>query len=123
MGIREFTISFSGDAGKVVYRTERGDKEFPFRRGAYADTVFPETHYSGKRIQTPKGSGYRCLNAGVWKKEDTFLLRTYVIDDYFGNMAAVFRFAGDTVHLEMTKTAEWFLDEYVGTADGRKAKG
>jgi hypothetical protein len=35
-------------------------------------------------------------------------------------MAARFVFDGDTVSLNITKTAEWFLDEYVGTADGAK---
>ena len=45
-------------------------------------------------------------------------MRTYVIDDYFGNMAAVFTFDGDRVQLSMTKTAEWFLEEYCGEAGG-----
>ena len=46
------------------------------------------------------------------------MIRSYVIDDYFGNMAAVFRFDGDEVKLKITKTAEWFLDEYAGSAEG-----
>ena len=48
-------------------------------------------------------------------------MRTYIIDDYFGNMSAVFTFDGDNVLLKMTKTAEWFLDEYCGEAKGKRA--
>lgn len=45
-------------------------------------------------------------------------MRTYVIDDYFGNMAATFAFQGKELTLSMTKTAEWFLEEYCGQAKG-----
>jgi len=57
----------------------------------------------------------------VWENENTLLVRTYVIDDYFGNMAARFVFDGDSVSLSMTKTAEWFLDEYTGDAEGKRS--
>lgn len=48
-------------------------------------------------------------------------MRTYIIDDYFGNMAARFVFDKDAVSLQITKTAEWFLEEYAGDADGHRA--
>ncbi|MBO5295868.1 MAG: hypothetical protein J6B71_11605, partial [Clostridia bacterium] len=57
------------------------------------------------------GRGYRCLCSGAWKSSTTFVLRVQVIDDYLGNMTMVFDFASDPV-LNVTKTAEWFLDEY-----------
>ena len=121
MGIAEFTFEFNGSAGMLTYNTNRGIKRFPLCLGRYADTVFPETHYSGRRIWTPKGEGYRCLNAAVWTEPNTLLVRTYAIDDYFGNIAAKFTFDGDKVSVNMTKTAEWFFNEYTGTAEGCKA--
>ena len=120
MGMTEFSLEINGTAGLLTYETPRGTKYFPFCLGRYADTEFPENHYSGKRIQTPAGHPYRCLNGGVWESENTLLIRTYIIDDYFGNMAARFTFDGDSVSLKLTKTAEWFLDEYVGEACGKK---
>ena len=124
MGMRSFEIRFEENGGTLCYHTDRGDKVLPFGTGRYEDTTFPETHYSGKRINTPLGKGYRCLNAAVWTAPDKLLVRTYVIDDYFGNMAAEFTFdeTGENVHLSITKTAEWFLDEYAGQADGRRKK-
>lgn len=122
MGMHGFDIRFDENGGVLCYHTVRGDKLFPFGIGKYANTVFPETHYSGKRINQPKGESYRCLNTAVWTSPNTLLIRTYVIDDYFGNMAAVFTFDDNGhVHLSITKTAEWFLDEYVGDADGTKS--
>ena len=120
MGMMDFTFEFHGAQGLLTYQTTRGERRFPFCMGRYADTTFPETHYFGKRIRQPKGEEYRCLNCAVWEDENTLLVRSYIIDDYFGNMAARFVFDGDSVSLTITKTAEWFLDEYVGTADGAK---
>jgi hypothetical protein len=37
-------------------------------------------------------------------------------------MAAEFTFDGDNVQLSITKTAEWFFDEYAGKAAGRREK-
>ena len=120
MGIETFRFAFHGGAGLLICQTTRGERRFPFCVGRYADTTFPETHYFGRRIREPKGEEYRCLNCVVWEDEHTLLFRTYLIDDYFGNMAARFTFDGDRVTLQMTKTAEWFLDEYVGDAEGKK---
>jgi len=119
MGMDSFEISFTGEGGVLTYHTSRGDKKFPFGLARYEDTTFPETHYSGKRINEPANREYRCLNAGVWQDEETFMLKSYVIDDYFGNMAATFTFFEDGVRLKITKVAEWFMDEYVGEARGK----
>jgi len=118
MGMKDFTLRFTEDGGSVLYRTDRGDKVFHFGRGEYRDTELPEIKYFGKRISVPANHGYRCLNTGVWVSPDTFLLRTFVIDAYFGNMSAVFTFGEGEVKLAISKTAEWFLDEYVGVARG-----
>ena len=73
-------------------------------------------------IQRKKGDRLRV--AGEEMTSILFLMngvaRTYVIDDYFGTLSSVFTFEGDTVELKMSKVAEWFLDEYVGTAEGAK---
>ena len=120
MGIEGFEISFGGDGGTVCLHTNRGDKLFPFGSEKYADTFFPENHYYGQRIGEPANREFRCLNAGVWTDEKTFVLRTYVIDICFGNMTAAFTFDGDEVSLKLTKTAEFFLDEYFGEAKGKR---
>ena len=121
MSIRSFRLELGETQGQVHFDTPRGEKVFHFGMGAYAEDVFPESHYSGGAINHPLGRGYRTLHAGLWEAENQLLVRTYVIDDYFGNLKSVFTFDGDKVHLSMTKTAEAFLDEYQGEADGCKA--
>ncbi len=120
MRMSSFRFEFHGSTGLLTYQTERGERRFPFCMGRYADTRFPELYYFGRRIHVPLYDYYRCLNCAVWEDENTLLVRTYIIDDYFGNMAARFTFDGDKVSLHITKTAEWFLDEYFGDAEGQR---
>jgi hypothetical protein len=48
------------------------------------------------------------------------ILCVQIIDDYFGNLSAVFGFNGDEVAVSMSKTAEDFLNEYQGKAVGKR---
>ena len=118
MGIRTFRLELEETQGQLILDTVRGEKVFHFGLGAYEEDVFPESHYSGGRINYPLGRGYRTLHAGLWLESNQFMVRSYIIDDYLGNMKSVFTFDGNQVHLSMTKTAEWFLNEYQGEADG-----
>ena len=118
MGIRTFRLELEETQGQLHLDTVRGEKVFHFGLGAYEEDVFPESHYSGGRINYPLGRGYRTLHAGLWLESNQFMVRSYIIDDYLGNMKSVFTFDGNQVHLSMTKTAEWFLNEYQGEADG-----
>lgn len=120
MGIRWISLTFDGDSGVFSYENAQGGKKIPFGlcENAFAD--FPQTGYSNLVGSVP---GERLLHgaySGAWRDAKTFWLKVQIIDDYFGNMDAVFAFSddGSTVHLTMTKTAEDFLDEYYGTADG-----
>ncbi len=118
MGIEKVIFSFGEKGGVFRYINQRGEKEIPFGYGEYTAFEFPETHYSGDTIGTPKGTGYRALSIGVWPGEKEFVLRVNVIDDYFGNLTVSCGFCDDTIGLIMNKTAEGFLDDYEGFAAG-----
>ena len=119
MGILSFSFSFEGDRGVLSLDTLRGRREIPFGLGRYLLSEFPEKNYSGIRIGSPAGRGYRTAAMGVWTEEHKLALRAYLIDDYFGNFNATFSFKGGEVGLSFEKTAEWFLEEYEGMAGGR----
>ena len=80
---------------------------------------FPQEGYSddmgGHRT---KNFYYRCAASAEFPQENTLHLYLQVIDRYFGNAHMVFTFDGDTVRVEMKKTAEDFLNEYQGSAVG-----
>lgn len=118
MGISSFNITFNGNGGILHLNTSRGLKEIPFNMGEYLISEWPETHYSGKRIGVPLGRGYRSMSAALWTEEHKLGIRSYVIDEYFGNLYTVISFKGNTATLSMKKAAEAFLEEYQGETVG-----
>ncbi len=121
MGITRFTLRF-GETPALSYTNAQGDKVLPFGMCKNCFGAFPQTGYSNEIGSAP---GTRLLDDAVsaaWIDERTLWLKIQIIDDYFGNCDARFTFTDDgRVHLSMTKTAEDFLDEYRGEADGAMA--
>ena len=110
--ISAFRLTFNGDGGCLTYVTPRGEKQLNFGIGKNVSCLLDEPQYSGESINHPNGRGYECLCSGAWKTDTIFVLRVQVVDDYLGNMTMVFNL-GASPTLSVTKTAEWFLGEYV----------
>ncbi|MBQ3132678.1 MAG: serine hydrolase [Clostridia bacterium] len=117
-GILSMSFTFDGDEGAWHYRTSRGDKVIPFGIGFNKEIRFPETHYYDKRITEAGGREFYALSSAAWTADNQLTLRVWIADSCVGNMTAVFDFADDALSYKMTKTAEFFLDEYdcTGTA-------
>jgi len=122
MNMSEAQFIFEGDAGVMKYSNNTGSHEIRFGICKYENEIgeFPESHYFGKQIGVPKGSGYKYKASGAWFDDDTFVIYLYVIDDYFGTLKINARFSeeGKNITLFLSKAAEWFLDEYEGIATG-----
>ena len=122
MNISDVQFVFDGGSGIMNYTNATGRHEIKFGICRYEDELgeFPETHYFGKQIGVPKGSGYKYKASGAWFDDDTFIIYLYIIDDYLGTLKinAKFDDGGKHIALFMSKSAEWFLDEYDGIATG-----
>lgn len=118
MNISGFLLSFEHDYGRFIYDTPRGKKEIIFGLGKYIEGYFPETQYSGNSINHPCGREYKCMSSAAWTTDNTFVIRTFITDDYFGNLTITISFKGNECGISMHKTSEWFLNEYEGFAGG-----
>ena len=123
MGITRFKFKFDAQGGVFEYTNAQGNKAIEFGRVGYGNRygMFPEEGYS-KEMGTVSEPGhkYKCAASAAWQAS-TLSLRVQIIDDYFGNLTATFAFGDNNVSIEMKKTAEAFLNEYFGTAQGTKA--
>ena len=119
MGIKDIRFEFEGDEGVLYYDTIRGAKKLPFGMAHNIECSFPETHYQDRQIGIPADREFKAICSAVWTKENTLLVRPYIIDNCLGNAWMYFTFKEDSVSVEMRKTAEWFMDEYEGTAFGK----
>ncbi len=122
MGIEKLSVSFGEGSGVLRYTNARGEKEIPFGLGEYIEGEFPETHYSGDTIGTPKGRGYKVFAAGVWPSENNLVIRVNAMDDYYGNLTVTLGFRDDKIGITMDKFAENFFEEYDGIAGGIRKK-
>jgi hypothetical protein len=118
MGITKTKLIINGDCGVWEYTNAGGDKHIDFGIGKCEEGLFPHINYFGDTIGKPAGRMYTCISSAAWVEEHKFMLRIFVTDDYFGNMTAIFSFKGNEIGVYMSKTAEWFLDEYQGFAGG-----
>ncbi len=117
MKISEFTLNFECDHGSFTYVNATGEKTINFGFGNNVFEKFPEDGYSDEvgSVRAP-GNKYNSASSASFPTENELLIRTQIIDKYFGNLSILFSFRDDIVSLEMRKCAEDFLSEYSGIA-------
>ena len=118
MEINRLRVEFNGSEGVLILEMGGEQKRIQFGMEEYVEGFFPQTNYFGDTIGTPKGEMYRCMAVARWTQENKLVIRCYIIDDYFGNLTITLGFKDKELGLYMSKTAEWFLDEYQGFAGG-----
>jgi len=118
-GITKLRFEFTGDTGSFNYTNKTGDHSIRFGFGKQIQGVFPETHYSGPRIATPKNAGHEIHTSAAWRGDRTLIVECFVTDDYLGSLQINAAFTPGHVTLVFVKYAENFLDEYQGYAVGR----
>ncbi len=120
MGITRMKLEIRENSGILYYTNAQGDKELPFGLCCNEISLFPQEGYSDL-IGSQKGNRlYRCASSGAWVSEKEFFIKVQVIDTYFGNLNIHFGFREDSkVGIFMSKTAEDFLNEYQGFAEGK----
>lgn len=117
-GIEKISFVFEGDEGEMKFFARGEEKSIRFGLGHFTGFSFPEKGYSGMRINTPIGRGYRSFGGAVWDLPDLLVLKVYAADTYFGVMTVNIRFTPGGIDLRFTKTAEWFFEEYTGFVTG-----
>lgn len=121
MNIEYVRFDFDGNKGKLSYKNLQGEKELFFGMGYNEFGKFPEEGYSDMiTTKFEAGHYYDCACSADWCEAKKLRMKVQIIDKYFGNAAFVFSFKDDRLAVEMTKTAENFLEEYQGIAMGSK---
>ncbi len=119
MGITRLQLSFHGEEGCLKYTNGQGDKELHFGMSRNVYGMFPQEGYSdGVGSVCAPGNFYRCAASGAWVEPHKLYIKVQVIDRYFGILNMFFSFRDNLVGVYMNKSAEDFLNEYVGYAGG-----
>ena len=120
MEIEWIKFLIEGDKGKLIYKNAQGQKELTFGFGHNEFGKFPQEGYSDMIATIPEpGHMYDCAVSADWPEEKKLRLQIQIIDKYFGQACMEFGFKDDMVGIYMGKTAEEFLEEYRGYANGK----
>lgn len=102
MGLKWIRPDF--ESGRILLENGDGIMEFAFARQGWAEQTFP-------------GTDFRAVASGAWPRENTFLMRLYVIQEAFCHvyLELVFREDGK-LGIRMSNTSEPFLKNFNGYA-------
>lgn len=120
MNITEMSLFFLEDHCHFHYINAQGEKSLPFGMLKNVFDYFPQEGYSDQvGSEWTTGHYYRCATSAAWIGEKRLHIKVQIIDQYFGRMDIILDFSDETrVDINITKTAEYFLDEYFGSAIG-----
>ena len=123
MGITKFSFVFKDKTtGEFRYTNGQGDKVIPFGVNHNVFGQFPQLGYSREfgGMKTTDGFTYRDAASCAWLEDKKLLLYVQIIDEYFGNMSAIFSFKDNYASALFTRAAENFLTEYEGVLTAKK---
>ena len=118
MNISEIEFVIDDKSGKMLYKNKTGDHVIEFGFGGYVYGEFPETHYYGDVIGTPKGTGYEYKASAAWFDDNNLTIYLYAIGDYLGTLKITVSFKNNGMTILMRDFAEWFFYDYNGYASG-----
>ncbi len=122
MKLSSVRFTFGEKTGCMEYSNATGAKKIEFRFGAFQIGEFGELGYYDRVIGTPGGRAFRCAATAKWTDENSLILYVHIIDNCFGTLKIDVHFCEGGISMLMSKTAEWFLNEYYGFAAGREAE-
>lgn len=121
MGWKWLRFNFNGETGIFTYENARGEKQIQFGCNSLRCGTFPETQYYDKQVGKPSNRELHCMSDLSWVEERKILLRVYIVDSSLGNCFMTFGFKNDEIGIMLNKRAEFFMDDYVGFAGGRRS--
>ncbi len=119
MGIKRLSVTFDGGCGTLLYENAQGEKTLSFGMCKNVFTKFPEYGYSDLvgGVSAERNS-YSCAASAAFVEPHKLFIKVQIIDKYFGRLNIILSFIGKTCAVRMVKTAENFLNEYSGFAEG-----
>jgi len=120
MGMDWVKFDFENDTGVFTYKNAQGEKKLRFGLGHNEFQKFPQEGYSDEvGGEVCPGHFYDCAVSAAWTEAKKLHIKVQIIDKYFGVLDIVVGFKDENrLALQMVKTAEDFLNEYQGIANG-----
>ncbi len=120
MGISDISVKLSEKCGRLEF-TKNGKiriMNFGFGKNVFED--FPD---DVRNLETAGEYGkgtYKCANSAAFTEPRKLVIRSQIIDTYFGMLHIHISFKDDGLTLFMQKSGQYILDDYSGYAIGKQ---
>ena len=122
MQIKRMRFAFSENEGELIYENAQGEKRLPFGLCKNVFSHFPEDGYENLQLgKSEPGYRHPCATSAAWQDENTLAIKSYMIGNHLGSVYMQISFNSKTASVSMTKSANYFLNEYEGMAIGELA--
>ena len=106
-GFKWISLSVESGEGILHYETTEGTFVLPFGIGYNKTIEFPKYHY-------------KAAVSGAFRDDNTFLIKSNIVDECIGNIFIQLVFKGDEITVLMRKFEETMFNEFDGFISGRK---
>ena len=80
---------------------------------------FPQDGYENMKLgESPEGYRHPSATSAAWQDENPLAIKSYMTGNHLGSVYIRIGFRKNKVAVEMSKTANYFLEEYCGSAIG-----
>lgn len=121
MNIDSFSLSFAEKSGVFTFVKNNVEYKLPFGLCENFFGEFPENRRQLLSMGDVGEGHYECATSAAWVMDNHFVIKSQIIDTYFGCLNIHIVFKDDKVQLMMKKSGQYILDGFEGYANGTLA--
>lgn len=121
IGIEYFKLHIGSDNGELEFYKNGEVKKLSFGMCENVLGFFPENERNSDTAAKMIEGKYSCATSAAWVRDNKFVIKSQIIDTYFGCVYFYIEFKDDSVTLLCKKSGQYPLDEYNGYAVGKQS--
>lgn len=121
IGIEYFKLHIGSDNGELEFYKNGEVKKLSFGMCENVLGFFPENERNSDIAAKMIEGKYSCATSAAWVRDNKFVIKSQIIDTYFGCVNFYIEFKDNSVTLLCKKSGQYLLDEYNGYAVGKQS--
>lgn len=110
--ISKFKLNFDEVGGTFEFEKDGDKKVLEFNYCSNKISEFPGEKRNSDTVSVLVDGKYKCATSAAWVDEKTFVIKSQIIDTFFGGLKVLFSFKDDCVTVLLRKYGQYVLEEY-----------
>ena len=118
MGIKYFKLCLNNDGGVFEFENSGGIRYLKFGLCKNVTDKFPDDERISNIASKYEKGQYNCATSAAWTFENKFVIKSQIIDTFFGSLNIQLAFKDNRVTVLMKKSGQYMLEKLDGYAIG-----